>query len=259
LRVRSAVMVCTPWVDPDMMTLCNEDGLPGDTLTMAAGVASELLYWASGRQFPGVCTDTIRPCAPASRARLMPYDAGWWRSACHCVGPAVGLHCSCHSGHTAVRLPNTPVVAVSQVRVGGVAVTGFRIVDDRWLLRTDGGSWPCCQDLGLAATEPDTFEVVYTFGGDVPAPGLLAAEVLTCELAKGWRTGKCRLPQRLTTITREGVTIAVLDEFKSLADHRFGIWEIDAFLELSNPAGLAQSARVLLVDEFESGMVHRVR
>src|SRR5690606_2565861 len=100
--------------------------------------------------------------------------------------------------------------------------------------------------LAEPATEPGTWSITYSYGTAVPAAGVLAAEVLACELLLGW-TGDpgCRLPKRLTNITREGITATFLDSFQFLNDGRFGIYEIDTFINAVNPDGLQRSARVL--------------
>ena len=60
---------------------------------------------------------------------------------------------------------------------------------------------------------------------------------LMCELAKACYTDQaCRLPQRVTSITREGVTLAMLDPFEMLDKGRTGLFEVDLWLEAVNRA-----------------------
>lgn len=75
-----------------------------------------------------------------------------------------------------------------------------------------------CQNMsGDPLTDPDTFMVSYMRGRPAPPGGQLAAGTLACELAKmvcGDKT--CRLPKRVTSINREGVTIDMIDSFSQM-------------------------------------------
>lgn len=88
------------------------------------------------------------------------------------------------------------------------------------LVRTDGKAWPLDQN--------PAFEVVYTSGLDVPKGGQIATGVLACEFAMAITNDPhCSLPQRLQSVTREGVSMTVMDQFEDLDDGRTGIWLID--------------------------------
>lgn len=203
-----------PPVDPDV--------LAGHLL-----VASEILYQLTGQQWPGETTDTIRP--------------NW--DACGCRGGRRG--CTFVSE---VHLPGYPVVDVVSVTIDGVLVDEqlYR-VDDRgylvWQDDTTGGveiagkmrsGWPCCQRQKLPATEVDTFEIVYTYGDSPPPGGVAAAAALGCQfgLACGTDTQRrqCRLPSRVQSITRQGVTMALIDNLELFAEGRTGIPEVDLWV-----------------------------
>lgn len=245
---------CSPWVTPETVALCTADGFTDGYLAKAIAAATDLLYAASGRQFPGVCTDTIRPCGAGCAAQWLAYPPNigggrplpMLRGDCACGEGADLVGCGC-GGHDAVRLPNTPVVDVLAITIDGAEVDpGVGIVDDIWLTRRDGKPWPCCQRLDLAATEPGTWEIRYRWGVAPPASGLIAVEILACELAKSWTPGcSCRLPKRLTNVVREGVSVTVLDPFEFLDDGRFGIYEVDQFVDKHNPGRLQRPARVI--------------
>ena len=251
--------LCAPWLDE--VTICEPPGATADQIARATEVASELMFAASGRKFTGLCTDTVRPCPPGAGSQWLAYpDAlalparplpgpGWYNGlSCGCAGDWIGCGCQ---GHPAVALPHTPVVAVTEIMVDGAALPDpvsdhVVIIDSKWLLRRDSQPWPCCQNLAEPATEPGTWSITYTYGTAVPAAGVLAAEVLACELLLGWTSDPgCRLPKRLTNITREGITATFLDSFQFLNDGRFGIYEIDTFLAAVNPDGLQRSARII--------------
>jgi hypothetical protein len=110
--------------------------------------------------------------------------------------------------------------------------SAYRVMYSRLLVRIDGGVWPSCQNLlGDPETDPDTFLVEYTKGVPVPVGGQMATGVLACELAKAYcNDSTCRLPQRLQTVTRQGVTIGFQDSFEDLKEGGTGIWAIDSWI-----------------------------
>ena len=85
--------------------------------------------------------------------------------------------------------------------------------------------------MALPTTAPGTFSIAYDYGREVPIGGQLAAGVLACELAKAaCRDSSCALPQRIQSITRQGVTVAVLDAFDDIDSGHTGIWLIDSWV-----------------------------
>jgi hypothetical protein len=141
-------------------------------------------------------------------------------------------------------------VDVLAVRIDGALLpeTEYRVDDRRWLVRLDpeGEAWPSCQDLTAADTAPDTFSVQFTYGIDPPAAGVLAAATLACELALACAgSDSCRLPRRVQQITRDGVSMALLDPLTMFDEGRFGIPEVDMFIATYNPKKLQRRASVV--------------
>lgn len=98
-------------------------------------------------------------------------------------------------------------------------------------LGDDDRCWPTCQRLDLPTTEPGTFAVTYRRGVSVPHGGQVAAWMLACELAKAWcGSDDCALPKRVQTITRQGVTMALLDDGAGLERGRTGIFLVDSWV-----------------------------
>ena len=125
-----------------------------------------------------------------------------------------------------VDLGASPIIAVSEVIVDGAVVpaSSYRVDDYHWLVRIDGESWPCCQNLSAdPATDDNTLQVSSTWGSTVPTLGVLAARRLACEsYASCAGLEACALPRRLQTITRQGLTVALLDPFEFLDRARSG-------------------------------------
>lgn len=257
--------LCAPWITD--LIVCDLTDPDPDDVARAIEVASDLLFEASGRQFRGVCTDTIQPCSSGCGQQWLAYPDGSSRplplsaDGCTCGSvPKVGVDGDvvwCDGRiYSAIRLPNTPVVDVTEIVIDGVTLdpSEWRIVDSRWVIRTDGTGWPCCTHL----TDPDNWHVTYRWGPAVPLGGQVAASVLACELIKGWTGGQCRLPRRVTQVTREGLSYTLLDSFDDLAGSGFGLVEVASWVQSVNPAGLAEPAK-LVVPSLQKRRARRVR
>lgn len=210
--------------------------------------AIEFLWNATGNKF-GLCETTVRPCsdkcngstyegwsgAPAGGIYgwgswglgWAPYIWGGYPFAWGCGNCGDG---GCDSSHMdSVRLPG-PVNEVLEVTINGAVFTDW--VSDNWgLSRTDGLQWPRRQDMSAPLTDDNTWGVTYLRGIPVPTSLQLAAGKLSCELARlQCGDGTCQLPKRVTTVTREGVTVALTDNFQMLQSPfgpLTGIWVID--------------------------------
>lgn len=226
----------------------------------AADAATEILWALSGRQFDN-CQVTLRPC----RADCSTYPFGdytpwpglgasypmpaligglWFNLICGSCGEG----CSC-TALSQVRLP-APVSSIVTVKVDGapLATGGYRLDDNRLLVRLGGGEWPRCNDLTLADTEAGTWSVTAIYGQPVPESGQWAVGELACELLKAMNGEDCRLPQRVTQLARQGVTIAFPDVSELLTEGRTGLFMVDMFLTAHNPSRLRRRAGVYRVD-----------
>lgn len=234
---------CTGWCD-----------FPPQIQDMALEVATDIVWRLSGLQF-GLCSQIIRPCAQpcmgSSYAAAYAFTGdgypgwgptiiggSWFNISCGCPGL-----CDCSEVGGVVLPPRA--VSITQVLIDGEEVDSedYALVNGS-LVRTDGTGWPLCQDLAAPSTEVGTWEVTYVQGRAVPAGGNLAAGALACEIAKSCVGAKCRLPERVTDITREGVTMTLLDPQEFLTDGLTGIREVDAFLSAVNPFKQKSPAKV---------------
>lgn len=207
-----------------------DSGIDAEVLAANMRVASEILFAVTGYQWPGVRTDVWRPpgvgcgCPTSPTLRVEHPRAGSWVSEVH--------------------LPGYPVVSVSEVLIDGVVVDPelYRVDDSAYLVwrgddpANDGRSgWPCCQRMRLDADQDDTWQVTYQWGAAPPDGGVKAAAALGCEFSLGCSTdsalrSQCRLPRRVASITRQGVTVAVLDNLNLFAEGRTGIPEVDLWV-----------------------------
>lgn len=215
----------------------------------ATAAATAILWAATGRRF-GLCQVTVRPygitplgCAPV---------VGWvaegvdgWVPYSYVGGAYRSLTYA--APRCQVWLPGR-VDSVVEVMQDGVIVdpASYRVDDWSWLVRTDGGCWPATVDM---SSDTDVFQVTYLRGLPVPKVLADAAATFACEWAKGLVGSKdCRLPSRITSITRQGVSMSALDT-DSLSKRGFtGIQEIDQVIYALNPKGLDAASRVWTPD-----------
>jgi hypothetical protein len=152
-----------------------------------------------------------------------------------------------------VFLPG-PVAAVLSVEVDGEVVdpNTYRVDNGIWLVRTrtqaededqDPPCWPMFQNYNFDSGE-HTFFVTYQQGQAVPQPLLRAAGELACEYAKACLGLPCRLPSRVTSIARQGVTITASDIDALLDRGLTGITTVDQLIRSYNPGGLWVRTRV---------------
>lgn len=220
------------------------DSLPASGREAFETMAVDYLWNWTGRRF-GPCDVLIRPCrsdCTAGRSTFWgssgrgPFGTPWTpvliRGEWFNIGCGFcGDDCSCQTVSSLV-LPG-PVVSVSEVQIDGVVLdpAAYRVDDNRFLVRQDGGIWPTCQDMGSPLGSEGTWAVTYRRGVPVPAGGQIAAGRLACELARAACGDKtCGLPTRVQTITRQGVTIAMLDAFDDVDKGHTGIWLIDSWI-----------------------------
>lgn len=228
--------LCEDWCDPADVAECAPDvdaALVADAVTLA----SEVLYHATGARFGGLCEAVVRPCARRTASpwprRLDGWE--WHRSWGTCTCNADPAACSCQT-LPQIGLGLYPVREIVEVVIGGAVLdpSAYRLDEQRWLVRVDGYPWPCCQDLTLAITEPDTWAVRFVHGTPVPAGGEVAAKRYACELAKGFGGLECELPSRVSSLTRQGVTVGFTDPATLLDSGATGIAAVDAWVRAVN-------------------------
>ena len=97
-------------------------------------------------------------------------------------------------------------------------------------MRLDGEVWPS-STTQERLLDPNTFRATWAYGRPVPAGGRRAATLFATEIAKLCVDDRtCQLPQRVTNISREGVSYTILDSMNMIAEGRTGLSLVDLWL-----------------------------
>lgn len=234
-----------PWVQPEEITACADSPID---LPSVCSAATEILRLLSGRKY-GVRQGTVRPHRMVDQAQpagVAPVPTGW-PFGYGITGGLLGF-----DGTSRQLILDAPS-SVTGVKVDGVALTAgvdWALYDRRLLVRLQSPSgsslgWPLDQRLDLPDTAAGTWSVTYESGRPVPPAAKLAARALACELAKLLSGSKgCVLPDRVTTVSRQGVTITRGSLKEMLDDGRTGISAVDLWLSAVNPNNLRRPARI---------------
>jgi len=251
---------CSRWID-DLGACCGSIG-PVDQglIDEAIDAATEILWALSGRRYL-VCPVSVRPCV--TRCSTIPVGWSMWGVGtpwpesyrllaalqCHCPPES----CGCVALPTVV-VPG-PIFRMTAVWVDGQQLpsTAYRVDSGSRLTRLDGQQWPACSDLAAGPTDPGSFIIDYERGRQPPEMLREAARVLACELVKSCTPGAdCALPQRVTSITRQGVSFAMLDPMDFMDNGRTGLYAVDLALAALNPHNLTRGGRVYRADALPS-------
>ena len=153
-----------------------------------------------------------------------------------------------------------PVTEIVQVKIDGdiIPEAEYELRDHRRLvrLRTSASAvptarfgWPTSQIPDIPDTEPGTFSVTFKYGQPPPALGEVAALKLAELLLLPILGDSKRYPQRVTSSSRQGVSVATVDVMDVLKAKQTGIYEVDLFLLTYNPGRNRRQGRVFSPDK----------
>lgn len=206
---------CALWCDwGDVLDTCGSDttGLD-DEDQISQGVRTQILervtwilYMLDGGRYPGICTTR--------------------RSLCRGCIRRLG-RCCCAEGDRIDLRGRFPVFDVWDVTIDGETIDRslYEVRDSRYLVRTDGEHWPSCTD----------WFATWAFGRNPPVGLKYAAAVFAREVGTSCLGEECALPERVTTVNREGITYVVMDAQGFLDAGRTGIYDVDLALIAARP------------------------
>jgi hypothetical protein len=266
-----AIATVAPAAETWLSPWCNEDDIPTRRLAKVQdidigrmiGVATDLLYCFSGRQYR-TGRSRIRPTtinsSYANQSFLYPYSSmsGYgsaWGFAAGWAWTAPGMGWWNNGQDLAEVVLQGPVTRINQVLVNGVELVegaDYTLYDRRRLVRninpaSQGASaWPWEQQLQLPLSYPGTWLIDYEWGRPVPASGWAACVELTIELALSFSGSDLSvLSNRVVSMASEGVSVQVADSIAHLRDNIIPLPWCAAFLKAKNPNGLRRRASFL--------------
>lgn len=237
------------WVDTEELGEYAES----DYAYEAVKNASFILWGMSGRKFSGITTVTERYVsaydpylrANGSRLNYEPVLINGQVENMPIGGSARHSHHDFQGDGTSsfqrVRLRGRKVVEVHTLRDGNGEIINpstYYLADHSTIYGTPNANWTSAN-----------VEVTYTYGSPPPLAGKTAARILATELVKLYEDDDtCALPQRVTNITRQGVSYTVLDNQSFIDELKTGIYAIDLFLRVVNPDKARARSRVFSPD-----------
>jgi hypothetical protein len=162
-----------------------------------------------------------------------------------------------------VHLQGRPIISVDDLTLGGVEVTDYAIENhatirlprncgDCLYYASQGWIWTGqgpAYDAYINRDPCATLVVSYTYGAPPPDQVGLAIDALQCELDKAYANDdECRLPDRVTNISRQGLDMTLIDPQDFLTNGKTGLIEVDEALSFFNPSAAKTRARVFSPD-----------
>jgi hypothetical protein len=233
-----------PWITTDQ--LVDPDSLYAQD---AVDSASFVLFMLSGRKYGGVRTVTEEYCQVGLSEIGLRYPTLPGPSGYPAIYPELdhgaiinrfgGCCSNCGCAHL-LRLRGGPVLSVDYIAVGSrVLDSSDYAVYDYSYIAAPNRCWNTCDDV----------TVTYTYGAPPPALGRIAAKALADQYILAMSNDEeCMLPQRVTQISRQGMSWTLLDPQDFLDKGRTGIYQVDLFLTTVNPDGARLRARVFSPD-----------
>jgi hypothetical protein len=217
----------------------------------AAQIASNLLWAMSGRKYTGETIVTERYTCTLRNNRMGPSDRT--NSPVLFGGDVYNIPSGDYdeyseltsdglSPESRVKLRGRPVTRIITIRNRNGAIldpSTYYLVDHSTIHIKAGTPWTPCN-----------VEITYAYGIPVPTAGKMAARKLAIEFARLWAGDEmCELPQRVTSVSRQGVSYTILDNQEFIDELRTGLYEIDLFLKVVNPDNARRKSKVFSVDQ----------
>jgi hypothetical protein len=142
-----------------------------------------------------------------------------------------------------LRLRHSPVRTIQSIEYMGSVLdpSEYSLRNSAYVVRKQSLPWVLDSSSELSIT--------YTYGTPPPSAGKRAALRLANEfILSDMGSPNCALPERVSSVSRQGVTLSVLDPNEFINNGRVGIYEVDLFLAAVNPNKAKKRPKVFSVD-----------
>lgn len=234
------------WVQPEELG----DYANTEFADEAAKTASYLLWAMSGRKYTGTTIVTERYTCTLRNNRMGPsvktnspilFGGDVYNIPTDDYDEYSELMADGMSPDARIKLRGRPVLKIHAIRnkYGKILdPSSYYLVDHSTIHIKAGTPWTPCNT-----------EITYEYGATVPMAGKMAAKTLATEFAKLWSGDEeCMLPQRVTSVSRQGVSYTILDNQEFIDELRTGLYAVDLFLKTVNPDNARRKSKVFSVD-----------
>lgn len=199
----------------------------------AIHAASWILYKLTGEKYTGIFTST-----DAYQSQDFP---SLELTAAVIQGQVVNLPVFTN-GFRNLRLRNSPVRSIGSISHNGVEwdPSTYSLRNNSYVVRSNGLPWL------LDFTD---LLVTYTHGTPVPRAGKQAAIRLANEFIHALKDdGLCTLPERVSSVSRQGMSYTILDPQEFIQNGKVGIYTVDLFISAANPNKARKQSKVFSAD-----------
>jgi hypothetical protein len=230
-----------------------------------ASAATDVLWMLTAQRFTGEgCGPvTIRPVARPANADTRGWvfaagggwGYGWGASATGNLGspPVMALYAEDMPPY--ILLYDYPINEIVEVLIDGVVIPPdeYELRDYKYLIRklpsatavpTQRYGWPTSQRQDLNPDQPGTFAVTYKYGQDPGEMGRMAALALAENIISPIFGEANKYPERVTQITRQGVTAQIASVIDIMKTGGTGIRTVDLWIMTVNPRKLRRRPKI---------------
>lgn len=146
-------------------------------------------------------------------------------------------------GSRKLYLRHAPVMKINSVKIKDEILdpSTYQLRNNAFLVKKDLTNW----NLSPLAE----ITVDYEYGLNPPAAGKQAALILANEFINYYvYPSQCKLPERVTSVSRQNVSFSMLDPQDFLDKGKVGIYSVDLFISTANPGKARKQPKVFSPD-----------
>lgn len=211
------------WIAPE-----DTNDPTGPHTVKAIDAASWLLYKLTAEKYPGRQRTT--ECYSNRNTTTMPATP---------VVVGGQIYNILSPGSRKLQLRQKPAMKIHSVSINGTVLdpNSYQLRNNAFLVKTDLTYWNFSPTSEIC--------VDYEYGLNPPAAGKQAALILANEFINyHMHPSQCKLPERVTSVSRQQVSFSVLDPQTFLNEGKVGIYAVDLFITTANPGRAKKQPKI---------------